>query len=125
MVYPAAAYISTAVEAAAFVARAQPLRLIEISDFTIGKALTFEQDQSTAETLFVVSDILRDDAEGNVSAVFQFNASLNPSSDELTCLATGRLHLTLASAEGDPSDELPGRAPEPPILADVREDQFY
>lgn len=127
MVYPAAAYISTAVEASAFVARDQPLKLIEISDFTIGKALTFEQDQSTAETLFVISNILRDEAKGIVSAEFQFNASLNSSADELTCLATGKLLLTLETAEssGSSSDHLPIRTLEPPVLANVREDQFY
>lgn len=127
MVYPAAAYISTAIEASAFVARDRPLKLIEISNFTIGKALTFEQDQSTAETLFVISNIVRDEAKGTVSAVFQFNASLHSSADELTCLATGKLLLTLetAASPGSSSGQLPVRTPEPPILANVREDQFY
>ncbi|KAI1177826.1 putative polyketide synthase [Nemania sp. FL0916] len=122
MVFPAAGYISTAVEAAHFLAAGAATSAIEITNFTIGKALVFESEQSSAESLFSLSDINRKN-DGFISASFKFHASTNSSSDTLPFLASGRLLLTLGENES-PTFTQP-RSVDESYLLDVPQDSFY
>lgn len=143
MVYPAAAYVSTAIESAPFLVDAvggqsDAIRLIEVDEFVIGKALVFDDKdaQSGVETLFTLSGF---EPEGSsragpggvqvVSATFRFYAALGQQADTLSCLASGRLVVTCGNARGGDSAASPGllprRAPEPANTAGIREDSFY
>ena len=121
MVYPAAAYLSTAVEAAKSLAGSNPVSFIEIEDFDIGKPLTFDTDDSGIETVFSLSKISQDSANV-ISASFTYHACTNIQVETLTTHATGRVIVTL----GEPSSEwLPQRMAEPPNMVSVNETQFY
>jgi hybrid polyketide synthase / nonribosomal peptide synthetase ACE1 len=121
MVFPAVAYVATAVEASKFLAGSHPIGLLEICDFQLGKPLTFDDDESGVEIVFSFSDISRDNTKV-VSAAFTYHACTNQESDSLTTLATGRVLVGI----GEPSsDWLPSRSIEPPNMVSVNEDQFY
>ncbi|KAL9121258.1 MAG: hypothetical protein Q9187_002183 [Circinaria calcarea] len=121
IVFPAAGYIATAVEASKVLANHLPIGLIEVCDFVIGKPLTFDDDESGAETVFTLSKISKD-STGRFSAAFTYHACTNQDSDTLTGLASGRVLVI----PGEPStDWLPPRSPEPPNMVFVNEDQFY
>ncbi|KAL8923718.1 MAG: hypothetical protein Q9208_004470 [Pyrenodesmia sp. 3 TL-2023] len=120
-VLPAAAYVSTAIEASKALASDSPIGLIEVLDFVIGKPLTFEDDDSGVETLFSLTEISRNNAD-SASATFTYYACTSQASDSLTRLASGRLIVRL----GDPSsDWLPPPSTDPPNMVRVDEKQFY
>ena len=120
-VLPAAAYVSTAIEASKALAMDSSVGLIEVCDFVIGKPLTFDEDDSGVETVFTLSQISEEET-GVISAVFAYHACTSRASDSLTKLASGRLIVTM----GDPSpDWLPTPSQEPPNMVHVDEEQFY
>ncbi|KAK1839826.1 polyketide synthase peptide synthetase [Colletotrichum chrysophilum] len=123
MVYPAAAYISSAVEAARVLVDTQAIRFIEIHNFVIGRALVFQDDQSSVETLFTLSNIDRR-SQDDVSANFKFHAATSANADNLACLATGQLVLKLDAAQ-HPDRSARCRNPEPPYMLDVAQHNFY
>ncbi|PYH42430.1 PKS-NRPS hybrid synthetase psoA [Aspergillus saccharolyticus JOP 1030-1] len=63
MVFPAAGYISTAVEAVRQIAGNASLKMIELTDFTIGQALVFDTEDSAVEILVSVTQLHR---QGNM-----------------------------------------------------------
>ncbi|KAL8701231.1 MAG: hypothetical protein Q9224_000596 [Gallowayella concinna] len=120
-VLPAAAYISTAIEASKALATVSSIGLVEVCDFVIGKPLTFEDDDTGVETLFSLAEISRNHEE-SVTATFTYYACTSQASDSLTRLASGRLIVRL----GDSSpDWLPPPSAEPPNMVAVDEKQFY
>ncbi|WEW56050.1 hypothetical protein PRK78_001485 [Emydomyces testavorans] len=120
MVFPAAGYISTAIEAAQTLVGDISTSVIEVSDFVIGRPLTFDDDESGIETLFTLSNISTDGRD--FSASFTYHACTNQDSDILSSLATGRILVTT----GSPAfDLLPIRGPEQPNMIPVSTDQFY
>ena len=120
-VLPAAAYVSTAIEASEALASDLPIGLIEVCDFVIGKPMTFEDDDSGVETLFSLTDISRNGMD-TVSAKFTYYACTSQASDSLIRLASGRLLVRF----GEPSsDWLPPPSVEPPNMVRVDEKQFY
>ncbi|KAK4164415.1 hypothetical protein QBC43DRAFT_353361 [Cladorrhinum sp. PSN259] len=130
MVYPAAAYLSTAIESCTALADGAAIRDIEIRDFVIGKALVFDTntDQSGVESLFTLSDVSKRADKKQIEATFRFHASPNPDSDTLSCLATGRILVRVASdddTELDHSSRLKRATESPADTAEVGEDQFY
>lgn len=120
-VLPAAAYVSTAIEASKALAVDLPVALIEVCDLVIGKPLTFDDDDSGVETVFTLSQISKE-VTGFISAAFTYHACTSRASDSLTKLASGRLVITV----GEPSsDSLPTPSQEPPNMVHVDENQFY
>lgn len=120
-VLPAAAYVSTAIEASKELAVDLPVALIEVCDFVIGKPLTFDDDDCGVETVFTLSQISKEET-GFISAVFTYHACTSRASDSLTKLASGRLVVTV----GEPSpDWLPTPSQEPPNMVHVDEKRFY
>ncbi|KAI2161307.1 hypothetical protein LOZ25_002353 [Ophidiomyces ophidiicola] len=118
MVFPAAGYISAAIEAALALMSGSTARLIEISELNIRRPLIFDDDDSGVETLFTLSSI--EDHGGNLTASFSFHAFINQDSDSLSNLATGNI---VAVANADISGK--SREGEPPNLIPVHKDQFY
>ncbi|KAK2031617.1 hypothetical protein LX32DRAFT_650573 [Colletotrichum zoysiae] len=57
VVLPAAAYVSTAVEAARSFAEGRKIRLIELSDFNIHKAITFDEEDASVEIQVELSQL--------------------------------------------------------------------
>jgi hybrid polyketide synthase / nonribosomal peptide synthetase ACE1 len=57
VVFPAAGYVSIALEAVKLAVRGQLVKAIEIDDFVIGQAFTFSDMYASAETQFTLTDI--------------------------------------------------------------------
>ncbi|KAF2138629.1 uncharacterized protein K452DRAFT_234185 [Aplosporella prunicola CBS 121167] len=120
MVYPAAGYVSTALEATKTLAAGQPIQLVEIRDFTIGKPLTFDSDDASVETLFTL--VVKTREKEAASADFTYHALTHKDATSLTLLASGSIHVVFGDAS---HDLLPGSMPEPPNLVELDDDVFY
>lgn len=122
VIYPATAYISTAVEAAKFLTSSPTtITLIEVEDFELGKPLVFPEDDSGIETLFTMSNISKA-RHGNYSADFTYSACGNTETEQLSIHATGRIIVTTGEAS---SSWLPSRKIDPPNLVSIPKDRFY
>lgn len=121
LIYPATAYLSTAVEAAIALASGESIMSIEIEDFVIEKPIIFENSDTGVETVFTLSNITRD-REHSYSASFIYHACNNINVAQLVTHASGRLIITT----GETSPQLlPTIIDDPPNLVDVPEDRFY
>lgn len=123
-VFPAAGYVVLALEAAMAMAKDRTVSLIEVLDLDIGKALTFDNDDSCVEALFSFSDI--SECSGlSIEAIFKYNAAPAESNANLTSLdlfASGKVRLLLGSAT---PDKLPSRCPPRPNTLPVNTKDFY
>ena len=122
-VFPAAGYVSMAVEASRILAGDRSIKLIEMHDLEISRAMVFNSDSSTVETLFTLTV----DSEGaslveEVQASFHLDASMSQDSNGLAPFFRGR--LTMSFGEASP-DSLPPRAPPLVDTVDVDTDHFY
>jgi hybrid polyketide synthase/nonribosomal peptide synthetase ACE1 len=121
MVFPGAGYISTAVEAVKAIIGKEQARIVEIHDLHIGQAAIFDNEDSSVETLFVLSEI--DHAIGeHLSAHFSFYSSDSAESTSMTLNARGRIQVTFGSSM---ETALPSRGPECFNMIDVNADRFY
>lgn len=119
IVLPAAAYIVSAFEASLTLLEQTPACTLEVYDFEIGHALTFEED-SSVEIIFSLSNVIRDDMY--ITASFGYDASLTKDSEALSRVASGRIRIEL----GTPSlDALPARNLRPRNLFSIDENEFY
>lgn len=126
MVFPAAAYIATCVEAARAMSRDNETRLVELTDVVLGQALVFKDETSKVETLFSITGIDHEHHEGqgsdSLTASFALYSATSPDSDTLSTNASGTLRIVYGTPA---ADLLPARSPEPTELVDVSEDRFY
>ncbi|KAH9908264.1 beta-ketoacyl synthase domain-containing protein [Xylariomycetidae sp. FL2044] len=122
VLFPAAGYISMATEAARHIAQEQPIRLIELKDMDIHRAITLDPNSSGMEITFVVKITQEDvgtmeleyscysaDADAMVHQQEQFNFS-------------GQATLYKGSST---DHELPPRSAPVHNLVDVDLDTFY
>ena len=122
LVFPAAGYLSAALEAVVQLYGIDSVRLVDIHDITIGQALVL-QENSDVETLFSfrATEVTTD----HVEAIFTFYSAsaVTKSSTDLVKNASGRLRITL----GAPADDvLPTPyAPERHQFLDVDPERFY
>ncbi|KAH6869498.1 polyketide synthetase [Thelonectria olida] len=122
VIYPATAYLSTAMEAAMFlVPEGKNAGVIEVQDFNLGKPLVFGEDGAGIETVFTLSDIAKDD-DNTYSASFIYHASSNADTEQLSTHATGRVIVTTGETS---SHWLPSRERDLPNLVSIPEDRFY
>lgn len=122
IVFPAAGFILTALEACRALLNASTASCIEISEVEISRALIFDSAESSVETVFSLSNIQhRDNAE--ITAKFSYCASTGKErGDGLDQFASGSVQISL----GDLShDALPVMAPRSPNLIGIREDDVY
>ncbi|KUI62477.1 Polyketide synthase-nonribosomal peptide synthetase [Cytospora mali] len=122
MVFPAAGYVSTALEAARRLAAAggKEARLIELSDFSIHQAVTFEGNSSAVEVLIELLHVVEDDS--GLRANFTYSAALGSQAGDFTLAAVGCLRVLL----GSPSTHtLPARGPPIAHLIDVEAWRLY
>ncbi|KAI3335180.1 hypothetical protein F4824DRAFT_465031 [Ustulina deusta] len=122
VIFPAAGYISTMIEASQVLVDAANIQLIEIRDFYIHQAIGFDQNSDDGvEVLISLTDITKTQA-GHVTAKFNYSAALGASADELTLAASADIDITI----GDPSpDLLPERGSIPPHMVDVKPELYY
>ncbi|RYP69906.1 hypothetical protein DL769_005147 [Monosporascus sp. CRB-8-3] len=119
--FPAAGYVVMALEAAMILCQDLPPTLIEVLNIDIGRALSFDSDTSSVETIFSITDVLRQGVS-TIEAGSKCNAALGKYADKLELLASGRVQITL----GEPSmNALPKRLPQPPNLIKVHANKFY
>ncbi|KAF9632941.1 hypothetical protein BFW01_g3804 [Lasiodiplodia theobromae] len=117
--FPAAGFACMALEACRALATPEETRLIEITDFSIHRALSFFDDSTGVETLFCLTNV-RTEA-GHVVADFSCDASLTKDSG-FTSVANGKLRVTLGSPA---PDCLPARPAQLADMAGVDVDTFY
>lgn len=123
IVFPAAAYVITALEAAMAMCKRKrvSVSLIELSDVVFGRALVFEVDDSNVEVVTSLADIVHLGPD-LIEANFRYHAADGKVDSTLNLMATARFHISL----GEPLNEvLPARAPKPLNLLKVRPDDFY
>jgi hybrid polyketide synthase/nonribosomal peptide synthetase ACE1 len=122
IVFPAAAYLSTAIEAAQhLVPREEHITMIEVEDFAITRPLVFKEGDNGIETIFTLSDIVRD-KDGSYAASFRHHACSGSDTNTPSNHATGRIVVTV----GEPSsDLLPQITACPPNTVSVSEEHFY
>ncbi|OCL13419.1 putative polyketide synthase [Glonium stellatum] len=120
-VFPAAGYVSTALEASKHLADGKEIRLIEISNFVIHQAIAFDQDDMGIEVLISMAEVTRAPPD-RIRARFTYSAALGAQPEDLSLAASGEVEISL----GDPSTALlPKRAPTTPHMIDLEPERFY
>ena len=122
--FPAAGFAAMAIESSKVLAPSEEVRLIELREFSIHRALAFYDEAAGVETVFNLTNITtsNSDNERSVFADFACFACQNKDSGNLTSMASGQLKLCL----GEPSvAALPERPPPGVDFADVDTDLFY
>ncbi|GME34422.1 Beta-ketoacyl synthase [Neofusicoccum parvum] len=127
VLFPAAAYIAMALEASKTLAGDRPVRLFELQDISIRKALVMDEDSPGVETVFTVKllnkEFRANDTGKNVlEAEFSGYTCADESAGVLEKTACGRIVVHLGERTGD---ELPPVAPARPHLAPVDLERFY
>jgi hybrid polyketide synthase/nonribosomal peptide synthetase ACE1 len=119
MVFPAAGYISAAVEAVAQKYGLQSVKLIDFHDVIIGQALVLEENGGV-ETIFRLS--IEEVRSDSVSASFACHSSANKGSSNMSLHASASLQIIL----GDPKDDtLPPRPDTHGTFLELEADRFY
>ncbi|KAJ4290808.1 hypothetical protein N0V90_010003 [Kalmusia sp. IMI 367209] len=121
IVFPAAGYVSTALEAARQLAAGQEIRLIQISAFQIHQAITFDEDTSAVEILIELSNITEDRPDA-LHSKFAYSAVIGGRDSDFRLVADGTVRVILDTAS---PDVLPKRAPATPHLIDVDPNRLY
>jgi acyl transferase domain-containing protein len=122
-VFPAAGYLTTAIEAARLVAgtAGANMRLLEIKDFVIHQALVFSQDDAGIEVATSMADITKDKND-RIRAKFTYSAAIDAHAQDLTLVASAEIEIQL----GETSEILlPVRRSTLPHMVDVEPERFY
>ncbi|KAI8151832.1 hypothetical protein K4K49_009694 [Colletotrichum sp. SAR 10_70] len=129
IVLPAAAYVSTAVEAARSFAEGRKIRLIELSDFNIHNAITFDEEDASVEIQIELSQVSK--MPTHTVAMFTYSAAMGDGCADLALAADGKLRVTLSEDEEDdtpacqPVPVLPERRTQPPHMIPVDAARLY
>ncbi|KJZ71435.1 hypothetical protein HIM_09159 [Hirsutella minnesotensis 3608] len=121
IVFPAAGYVCAALEAALLAAGDDEVGLVELGDFVIHQAVTFDEDDSAIEVLISLEDVFRPRPDC-IQAKFTYSASLTAEADDLTLAASGELRVKLGRPD---SAVLPARQPPTPQMIGVDPERFY
>ncbi|CZR58354.1 related to polyketide synthase [Phialocephala subalpina] len=120
IVFPGSGYVSMAIEAALIHAGDRSIRLLEIQDLIMGKAMVFENDRSTADVQFTL--LVHGSSNDGAEASFHLEGTTNQESDELVTFCTGTLTIGYGQAD---TDLLPPRSSSLIDTVSVDEDFFY
>ena len=121
IVFPAAGYVAMALEASKTLIEKEKVRLIEVQDFVIHQAMTFNDDESGVETLFTITNVTRAQQD-LIQAGFSFYSAVGKEADAMTLMATGRLQITIGEIS---ASLLPPRALPEPNMVEVETERFY
>ncbi|KAF2208880.1 hypothetical protein CERZMDRAFT_70454 [Cercospora zeae-maydis SCOH1-5] len=120
ILFPGSGFAVLALESSLSLAEKNRISMIEITDFTISRALSFPSEDASVETLFTISDI--QEHGPFTTASFALNACLNVESGAFSPIASGKLTVHL----GEPSRSVLPEKPEPTAgLRHVETDEFY
>lgn len=121
VVFPAAAYLSAVFEASRFAAGTKPIKLIEVLDVSIAQAIPFDDEDAATETLFTLTEILKN--ENTIEASWNFYSAPSGESLDLILNANGKVLIELGDAGDDPL--LAISKLETYNLIDLGADRFY
>lgn len=123
-VFPAAGYVSTAFEAAKVLAESREIKLIELQDFTIGRAISFNDDDDMGvETLITLTKVFETSSEdSDILADFKYHSTSSYDSEAMVLNASGRVRIVLGEAS---PTTLPPRSSPAPNLVPLESDLFY
>ncbi|KAL2071876.1 hypothetical protein VTL71DRAFT_13111 [Oculimacula yallundae] len=120
VVLPATGYIALAMEAANQLSTGRPIRLIELTNLVISKAIAIDEDTGT-EVAVTMSNIT-ESKELSITAQYTCYSSVSKSSGTMAVSATADVEILL----GDPVlDILPGPVQPELTTADIDIDTFY
>ncbi|KAF2129141.1 polyketide synthase PksF [Dothidotthia symphoricarpi CBS 119687] len=122
VVLPAAAYVSTAIEAAKALAGNKAIHLIELSDFHIHNAIMFDQNDTGVEIQVELSQISV--TADHVMASFTYSSAMGGDAADLVLAANGGIKVILGDEEAS-LFLLPERHPLPPHMIPVTSDRLY
>ncbi|KAI1637132.1 hypothetical protein F4809DRAFT_640890 [Biscogniauxia mediterranea] len=122
MVFPAAGYVSMALEAAQVIAAEETIQLLEVEDMVIDRAIVFHDEKTGVETIISVSKVVR--KPESITADFTISAHLSRDQDILTKVAGGKINITIGEDDSQ-APNLPPRTPTPTHLIGVDTDRFY
>ena len=120
IVFPAAGYVSTALEAVRVLAGERIISLMELRDFYIRQAIMFEGDDSGIEVLIELSQVsqLRSDC---IVTKFTYSAALGGQAADFSLVADGELKVLLGNST---LSLLPERRPTPHLI-NVEQNRLY
>ncbi|KAJ5084947.1 hypothetical protein NUU61_009526 [Penicillium alfredii] len=119
MVFPAAGYISAAVEAIVQHYGLESVQLIDFHDVIIGQALVLEENAGV-ETVFALS-ITQSDAD-RVKATFACHSNANKGSSSMSLHASAHIVILLGTHK---HDALPPRSGDQGPFLELETDRFY
>ncbi|PHH92954.1 hypothetical protein CDD83_3112 [Cordyceps sp. RAO-2017] len=121
IVFPAAGYVATAVEAARFLVpgpQRDGIRIIELSRFSIHNAIALDADDAGIEVHVELARVAAT-TSGCITACFSYSAALGA---HLELAAGGEVKVWLGEGA---LDLLPRRLPSPPHVIPVEPDRLY
>ncbi|KAF1994667.1 hypothetical protein P154DRAFT_581615 [Amniculicola lignicola CBS 123094] len=123
IVFPAAGYVATALEAAMAVCNYKHVSasLVEVFDIEFGRALVFDDSSSTVEVIVSMADIKRVDPDG-IEAQFRYHGSDGEGDAALNLFSHGRIRISIGEAF---DGALPAKRPTPPNLINIPAEDFY
>ena len=126
IVFPAAGYVVLALEASMQLANQRSVRLIELENLSIDKAITFEDENNGIETMFHlhIEQEAEEENEKTVVASFRFHSTVRDA-DTAALIASGRIKMLLGDSYAPCSSLLPSREASLPNMVDVNEVDFY
>lgn len=122
IVFPATGYIVTATEAVRQFSSDRKLRVLEIRDFDIHRAMALEETHDV-ETLFALSVGAESLDEAALS--FKYHACIHRDTTELTLLASGSIRLSFQHAGESSGPQLGRQEALPPNLLSLDPEEFY
>ncbi|KAJ4311440.1 hypothetical protein N0V94_007953 [Neodidymelliopsis sp. IMI 364377] len=105
MIFPCAGYISSAFEAAQELAVDQPVKLIELTNFSIGQPLVFDTEESSVEVLVSMTNMKRHDY--TLDARFNYYSVTRKGSGPMSLNANGDIQLVFGEANADGIQPMP------------------
>ncbi|KAI1100574.1 putative polyketide synthase [Jackrogersella minutella] len=126
VVFPAAGYVCTAIEAAhSMVDSVSPgkgIRLIELRDFVIHQAIGFDEGDGSIEVLISMADVSRQHPS-RVKSHFTYSAAVSSQdTNDLTLVASCHVDIVLGEADGS---LLSVRKAGLPHMIEVEPERFY
>ena len=120
MIFPGAAYMSSAFEAAREIAAHQPIRLIELTNFVFGQPLVFNSEESRVEVFISLTDIHRQNS--CLLARFSYYSTANKEPAPMSLNASCQLSITF----GEPDSNVLQSIPEPQFgMTEIDSEKIY
>lgn len=124
MVFPAAGYVAMALEAAKSLTNSREVKILEVHDLIIGRAITFEEDPNFAvETLVTLTAISSNHHDQDTqTADFSCYSCPNTESSDMELMASGKIKIIFGSSLPTTLSSTP---PEDLNMTEIDENRFY